>query len=271
MLDEDPDEIHTHTILFEDTEDDTVEYEILTHPVMGMANITGDVLSYMPDKHFTGYDQVTVKMTETGLPELIKPFVVSETLHIVVNPVNDPPQVHFFGTRNETMNSVGGKTTGEVIIDGKGNSSIVGTVGMYDFDENQNLTLLISWSSNDTELIRNDSSGNPEMVWSKLQPTYNGTIEAVDLEIEYPYHHGEKISLGLVIVDQDNSYSYPLIIDVYVLKNPCIHGNCTGPSNDPNCTSRDRGLSFDGYTCTCEKVMLCICTEVTFCFTLVLN
>nr|XP_006817093.1 PREDICTED: uncharacterized protein LOC100376421 [Saccoglossus kowalevskii] len=61
-----------------------------------------------------------------------------------------------------------------------------------------------------------------------------------------------KDTFEIVAIDTRGTYSEVLIVDVYILSNPCMNGAaCQGPATDIDCTGTDRSNGFSGYECVC--------------------
>lgn len=88
-------------LIYYDDDGDLVEFEMgidtenkTYGPLHGIANITEDgILTYEPDAYYYGWDELTIIMIETTVPDGVAPYVVEETVRINVHEVPFAPWI----------------------------------------------------------------------------------------------------------------------------------------------------------------------------------
>ena len=54
------------------------------------------------------------------------------------------------------------------------------------------------------------------------------------------------------VKDVSGSFSLQLTLNVFVLRNPCVHGDCVPVDSRGTCDDPQRAFSFDAYQCLCD-------------------
>ncbi|XP_061197209.1 uncharacterized protein LOC133205414 [Saccostrea echinata] len=250
------DNITNSKVLIEsyDIENDSLNYSIEKSPSNGRANISSDGwFIYVPNKDFSGNDSVKICVTEVNVSS---PFVATKScksFDIDIAPTNDDPTIEFHPQFPFPFNSSGDIHT-IVFESNVTRENIYGIITAEDIDKNNNLTIrLINSSTNQLSSFKLTKSGSNHI---------QNSISSSHVEM-YLSHHLNKEFSGLSEVkirahddqlDFRNMYGYSreITIQVFVLKNPCVHGRCINRTGII-CADTSRAYSFDLFACDCSS------------------
>jgi hypothetical protein len=238
-----------------DIENDSLAYSIVKSPMHGFANISTDGwFTYIPEKDYSGSDVVKICVSEVNISS---PFIARNScklLDINVAPTNDDPTINFFQHISFPHNS---STSGDihtiVFESNVDRDNVYGIIAAEDVDLNDDITIMLRSNANDSlstfKLTKSSSNTIPQ------------SHPGAHVEVIFS-HHLDKDYSGLTEVgirahdnqlDVRNLYGYSreIAIQVFVLKNPCIHGVCLNRTRVP-CSDTSRAFSFDEFACDCN-------------------
>ncbi|XP_062567667.1 uncharacterized protein LOC134229900 [Saccostrea cucullata] len=234
-----------------DIENDSLHYSIEENSRNGQANISLDGwFIYVPNEDFSGNDSVKICVTEVNVSS---PFVATKSckvFDIEIDPTNDDPTIEFHP--HFPLNSSGDTHT--IVFEGNiTRDNIYGIISADDVDKNNNLTIrLINDSASQLSSFKLTKSGT-----NRIQSSHSSSHVEM-----YLSHHLSKEFSGLSEVgirahddqlDSRNLYGYSkeITIQVFVLKNPCVHGKCINLT-ETSCTDSSRAYSFHNFACDCS-------------------
>ncbi|KAK3094096.1 hypothetical protein FSP39_024081 [Pinctada imbricata] len=251
----DTDEIHLaedtradEQILWHDDDFDGVTFALGAPPHNGTANITDDgFLTYIPDPNYAGTDHVEVLISENST---INPATVSKYIQLLVSDVNDPPISGY--TYNDTSYEALLNNTVDILFEANTTHRHLLDFYLADIDYNETLTVLSSASNtiNVSFLLTEITETSLPLDLFHGEPVKYLREFKVDMIVEKEFY-GD-FSYYLLGHDKSNYYTERLEAHVYILKHPCVFGECQPKSNDSEpCNDVIRATTFNPFVCSC--------------------
>ena len=239
----------------QDAEDDDLEFTLLELPANMDCNLTTDgKLSCVPLEDFYGVDSVTVQVVELRLPSYEEPNKVQKKMVVTIKEVPDKTERFFFDFNETFYEDKRPTMKHQFRLNANRSSSLfVGTIVLADVDGNQAFTSFPRFVplANATYKLRKAATESVPL--SNYTSRSYRSVEAYDVEFEFAPEISGNMTLEYIAQADDGSYTPGVTLEVYVLENPCVHGQCTHPLyGDDACDDNRRAESFDGFVCVCE-------------------
>lgn len=237
-----------------DAENDTLVYQITKAPEYLDCDIhnTSGKITCTPEVDFYGLDYVTVKITETGLPQFEEALFHEKTVRLNVTGTSDKTDRYFIDSNGTIYTEVRPSMIHIFTAEANRSSDFnAGTILLADVDGNEvfavetefvplgNSTHILSVSDSSATQLHNVSS-----------KTYR-SVEAYDVRFKYSKEDNGNMSLKFIAKTAEGHYTPSVTIELYILQNPCVFGHCS-PRGHARCDSIDRATSFVDYMCVCD-------------------
>ena len=245
-------QIETH-----DIENDTLSFELLRQPEHASCSlkITG-MLNCSFEENFYGTDALTFRVKETGLPSTERPFRVKKDIKIHVQPVSDKTERFFIDKDGHVYRENRPSMIQIMQTDANSTSTFhAGTIILADLDGNEifdykRLTRFTALG-NSTVSIKDISMS--DIKTRKLMTSRYRTMKAYDIEFSYSKMLSGKMTLKFIAINKYGEYTPSVLIDMYILQNPCVHGLCSHRElGEAGCHDITRSLSFESFICICS-------------------
>ncbi|XP_052219885.1 uncharacterized protein LOC127837088 [Dreissena polymorpha] len=256
-LDITEDVIADFTLETEDPEDDTLVYNIVDEPENLQCNITsdGNLRCKAIEDDFYGEDDVTVEVTETDLPAFEQPMSHTKQLKLVIHGTPDKTERFFFDS-NETFYAEKRPSFRHTILVNANRSSThyAGRIVLADVDGGEIFFPFPRFSAlGDAAFSLKRLTNTSNIPLANYTTRRYRSVQAYDIEFEYSPDLQGNMTLDFIARNADDIYTPGVTIDVYVMENPCIHGQCHHPILGYDaCEDPARSRSFSGFECVCE-------------------
>lgn len=250
------DEMSAHLIETVDLENDTLVFRIQQPPSNVQCNITAEgELTCLPDKDFYGIDTLKVQVTETGLPLSEMPYTIEHLIYINVTNVQDKTE-RFFLDNNETFfNEVRPKMQHIVIIDANRSSSAqVGKIILADVDGDEVFTPITRFTPLENSTFSLEKTDLSSVSLENYTMKTYRSVDIYDVAFEFSPTISGNMSLEFIAKTASKSLTPSISIDVFILENPCVNGDCFHPQLGAwacNDTVRSESFLENGYQCAC--------------------
>ena len=239
-----------------DLEKDDLIFELDVGPQHAVCSMSSKgVLNCSLEEDYYGDDEITVKITETGLPLYERPFSVKKSIPIHIQPVPDKTERFYIDPNGQMYSDKRPSMTQLLHTDANDTTSFyTGTIVLADVDGGEifdyhrlsSFTALgnSTYSIEETELTEN--------ITNQLMASRYRTLKAYDVTFSYSKAISGKMTLNFIAVTSDGAYTPSITIELYILKNPCEYGICKHKTmGTAGCDDITRSLSFDKFSCIC--------------------
>ncbi|XP_061178132.1 uncharacterized protein LOC133186814 [Saccostrea echinata] len=248
-----------YNLEWEDSENDNITFKLIDGPFHGNANITEEgIIDYQPNPNFFGKDTVHIGITEiiseTGSQELVNQFNI--TFDILIENINDGPSILFGTSSNETFDSKSHNKI-DVIVEANDAEYFIGSFVAFDIDQNDSLTYQVYSNGSDDmvfDLQEKDRPNSFLLEFISNSTTPPTVLKSFDLYLKLNVSAYGYVEYGLLVYDSVKWYSKAVWFQIFVLRNPCVHGHCERifPSG-LDCNDKMRSVSFEKFKCACDK------------------
>ena len=240
-----------------DAEGDELKFEIVANPQHAACLISSTgLLKCTLEQDFFGDDQITINVTETGLPSTEQANSVENVIAIRVNPVSDPVDRYFIEPNGKISSEVRPSMKKTFQTDSNSSTSyIAGTIvlgsiddgDVFTFDGHVTFTPLGQSSFTINEISVSEISTN-------LTVSQYKTLHAYKVTFTYSPLDSGKMTLYFIAVRADGTYTPSITIDMYILSHPCIYGYCSHITHGiAGCDNLVRATTFDNFICICDE------------------
>ena len=249
------DALFTELIQTFDLENDDLVFDLISGPQHAVCSLTiKGILNCSLEEDFYGNDQITIRITETGLPQFERPFSMEKTIPIYVQPTPDKTERFFLDENGQIYREKRPSMIQVFHTDANDTTSyFVGTIILADVDGGEIF--------NHRSLIRFTALGNSTYSLKETTLSINTTtdlmaskyrtLKAYDVRFSYSGAISGKMTLNFIAKTVD-SYTPSVTLDLYILKNPCVHGICSHrKTGTAGCNDLTRSVSFDKFECIC--------------------
>ena len=239
-----------------DLENDTLTYEITSVPQHATCEInTKGVLNCTFKEDFYGNDELAIKVTETNLPLYERPYSHEKMISLIVRAVPDKTDRFFIDAMGQVHSDKRPFLKFNFYTDANETQIFeAGTIVLADVDGSEEFDYVrfsaFTPLNNSIYIIRELEIGDildRHLLFSRYR-----TLKAYSVKFRFSNEISGQMTLNFIAVNNDNDYTPSVTIDLYILKNPCVHGTCshrvTGPKG---CDDLSRASSFDPFICVC--------------------
>ena len=237
-------------------ENDQLTFEILKSPKYAICIISqSGLLNCSFEDDFYGNDHITVKITETGLPPSEEPLSDIKRIPVHVQPVPDTT-VRFFIDKDGHVHREN-RPSMMLLFHTNANSTenfYAGTIVLADVDGDELFSYERSskfspLGNSTVSIMETDIS---QVQAKKVKFSRFRTMKAYDIKFTFSKYLNGKITLNFIAVNTNGEYTPSVTIEMYILKNPCVHGTCSHIQTGPEgCYDVSRSLTYDNYICVC--------------------
>ncbi|KAK7493720.1 hypothetical protein BaRGS_00015049 [Batillaria attramentaria] len=250
------------SIIYTDKEGDSVFFTVGQQPLHGTAFITRNgKLSYQPRPNFSGADIIHVTGREISSDPSVTPAVINFDITVTVSSLNDPPDIFYLPVANDSIVSqelVLGPTAGNgvnmsVFVEGNTTTyTELGIIAYSDVDPNDNISYVdASGVMTGSDFVISDiSHGDPRL--SAISSSGSSGIGGREIALNLTEGFSGHVVYETRVKDAAGTFSMQVTLGVYVLINPCSHGNCEPRVRPGTCQAPQRALTFDDYVCECD-------------------
>ena len=239
-----------------DLEKDILIYELTREPQHAKCGIDkAGILNCTFEDDFYGNDEITIKVTETNLPLYERPYSHEKLIPIFVRPMPDKTVRFFINTLGQVYRDKRPSFKFSFHTDANRTETFeAGTIVLADADGSETFDYM-SFSqftplNNSIYII--DELNISDISDRKRMPSSYRTLKAYNVKFKFSKTISGKMTLNFIAIDNNNVYTPSVTINMYILKNPCVHGTCshkvTGPSG---CDDLSRAISFVPFLCVC--------------------
>ncbi|XP_041347965.1 uncharacterized protein LOC121367704 [Gigantopelta aegis] len=206
---------------FSDADGDNLTFTIKSQPLHGTANISHNgILNYMPERDFTGVDQLEISAVEVIDAPAITPHELSAVISITVENVNDAPTLFFENSSKSLLNSEESDAV-NIELTNEHTKHLVGTFWMADIDNGDFLSYHNKFPEHSSLNFTLVPQPPQDQEYAQDIVGSFGTVSRQQLWLYHLSNYTGSTNVSFIIVDQDNAFSRPIIIQVRV--NP--HGD----------------------------------------------
>ena len=241
-----------------DPEDDDLLFEILEMPAHANCSLdSSGLLNCTFEEDYYGDSEITINVTETNLLEGIKEHSVQKTIPIHISPVRDYTDRYFVDTTGKTYTDKRPRMHRTFYTDANTTELhhagfiILGTTDKNEMFDYETFTRFIPLGSSSVNIV-------PVQMYKVYAQNLTmleryATVQAYNISFSYSKQLSGQMTLAFIATTKKNSFTPSITIDMYVLKNPCVHGVCSHVFfGTAGCHDISRSLSFDEYNCICD-------------------
>ena len=255
---------------YTDNELDIVDFRLESVSLIGNVSLSASgQLTYVPCRHCTGMDMISLSIRERPIVENHTPLEDSgEIILQIRNVINDPPLLYFYD--NDNMDEIIANTTITVYIDSNRTiPAALASVAAMDFDGySDDLQLAVLQDGrygrvgfqtilDAVGILESLPVSVPEGLNQRLS-SYLDYLTFLSSYVTYlpndPSFTGQD-TISIIVRDSVllQNLDLPLVINIEVLPSVCENnGVCSGSVADPNCTDiASRRVNSSAYNCSC--------------------